>query len=93
MARSFAGLLVADGFRVDPDPPHTNTFLVFAEGDADEVNGRLASFMERTLAQPSGPWQAAEVPGWVVTEMAAQGGSLEHDPSDVAGGWREVVHG
>lgn len=92
-ARSFAELLVADGFRVAPDPPQTNTFLVFAPGEADEVNERLAAFMERTLLQPCGPWQAAEVPGWIVTEMAVQSASLEHDPADVAGWWREVVRG
>ena len=92
-ARSFAELLVADGLRVDPDPPQTNTFLVFAEGDADAVNERLAEFMERTRVQPCGRWQAAEVPGWVATEMAVQSGSLEHDPAVVAGWWREVVRG
>ena len=32
---------------VDPDPPHTNTFLVHAPGSADAVNERLAGFMER----------------------------------------------
>lgn len=92
-ARSFAELLVADGFRVDPDPPHTNTFLVFAEGDADAVNERLLAFMEREQLQPCSPWQTAEVPRFVVTEMAVQSGSLEHDPATVAEWWREVVRG
>lgn len=92
-ARSFAEALTADGFRADPDPPQTNTFLVFAEGDADEVNERLVAFMERERLQPCGSWMPAEVPGWIVTEMAAQAGSLDFDPATVAGWWREVVRG
>ena len=35
------------GLRVNPDPPHTNTFEVFAEGDADAINERAIAFMER----------------------------------------------
>ena len=34
-ARSLAAELTGSaGLRLTPDPPHTNTFLVFAEGDA-----------------------------------------------------------
>lgn len=90
-AQSFASALVDEGLRVEPDPPQTNTFLVFAPGDADEVNERLLAFMERELLQPCGAWRAADVPGWVVTEMAVQSASLEHDPATVAGWWREIV--
>lgn len=90
-AHAFAAALVDAGLRVEPDPPQTNTFLVFAPGDADAVNERLADVMERERLQPCGPWRAADVPGWVVTEMAVQAAALEHDPGTVAGWWRELV--
>lgn len=92
-ARAFAGELVQLGLRVDPDPPHTNTFLVFAEAAPDDVNERLAAFMERERVAPSGPWRAAEVPGFAVTEVAAQSGSLDFEPAVVARWWVELVAG
>jgi threonine aldolase len=92
-ARAFAAALVSAGFRVDPDPPHTNTFLVHVDGVAEELNERLAAFMERELVVPSSPWSASPVPGVVTTEVAAQSGSLDFDPVEVAGWWREIAFG
>ena len=46
--RSLATHLVAAGVRVNPDPPHTNTFELFAEGEPDAINERVIAFMERT---------------------------------------------
>ena len=62
-ARALAERLVAAGVRVNPDPPQTNTFEVFAEGEADAINERAIAFMERTGVQPCGVWRAASVPG------------------------------
>jgi threonine aldolase len=90
-ARSLAALLVAEGLVVDPDPPHTNTFLVHAPGVADEINERLVAFMERESVVPCGPWWEAAVPGFATTEIAVQAASLEFDPAVVAGWWREVA--
>jgi threonine aldolase len=90
-ARAFAAELSAAGFRVTPDPPHTNTFLVFAEADADAVNTRLADFMERELLAPGGPWWSSDVPGIAVTEMAVQSASLDFEPAQVAAWWREIA--
>jgi threonine aldolase len=92
-ARAFATELVAAGFRVDPDPPHTNTFEVFAEAEADAVNERLADFMERELLAPSASWRPSGVPGIASTEMAVQSASLEFDPAQVAAWWTEVAFG
>jgi threonine aldolase len=86
-ARAFAAELAAAGFRATPDPPHTNTFLVHAEGSADAVNERLAEFMERERVAPCGPWWDADVPGVATTEIAVQAGTVEHDPARVAGWW------
>jgi threonine aldolase len=90
-ARAFAAELTAVGFRVTPDPPHTNTFLVFAEADADAVNSRLADFMERELVVPAQPWRSSDVPGIAVTEMAVQSASLDFEPAQVAAWWREIA--
>ena len=47
MGQAFAAELAERGLRVQPDPPHTNSFLVFAEGDADEITERVVAFMEK----------------------------------------------
>jgi threonine aldolase len=90
-ARAFAAELTAVGFRVTPDPPHTNTFLVFAEASADAVNTRLAELMERELVVPAGSWWDSDVPGTAVTEMAVQAASLDFEPAQVAAWWRETA--
>jgi len=90
-ARTFASELVGLGFRVAPDPPHTNTFLVYADVDAEATNERLAQFMERESIVPSSPWVPAEVPGTAVTEMAAQSASLGFEPAELARWWAEIA--
>jgi threonine aldolase len=90
-ARSLATHLADAGMTVDPDPPHTNTFLVHAPGSADDINERLVAFMERESVVPSAPWWDAAVPGFATTEIAVQAASLDFDPAVVAGWWQEVV--
>jgi threonine aldolase len=89
-ARDLAAELVAVGFRVTPDPPHTNTFLVHAEGSADSINERLAAFMERERVAPCGSWWDSEVPGFAATEIAVQATTVAHDPARVAAWWSEL---
>ena len=55
-AGSLAEQLVERGLRVQPDPPHTNTFLVFADGDPDAITERVAEFMEKERVAPCGRW-------------------------------------
>jgi threonine aldolase len=90
-SRTLATELAARGLRPCPDPPHTNTFLLYAEGDADAISERVVEFMEREKVQPCGGWSPADVPGFVVTELAAAEPALDHDPATVAGWLADLV--
>ena len=90
--RALADLLVGAGIRVHPDPPQTNTFQLFVEGEADVVNERVIAFMERTRIQPCGVWRAAPVPGLVWCEVAVHAAALPRDPGEVAT-WLTTITG
>jgi threonine aldolase len=92
-ARSLAAELTQRGLRVTPDPPHTNTFLIYADGDPDEIAERKLAFMEREKIEPCGGWRAAQMPGTVVTEIAAHDAALAHAPAQAAAWIAEVVQG
>jgi hypothetical protein len=92
-ARALAEQLTAAGIRVNPDPPQTNTFELFAEGGADDVNERIIAFMERTRVQPCGLWQAAEVPGWATCEVAVHDAALPRQPGEVVEWLTEITRG
>jgi threonine aldolase len=92
-ARSLAAELTGQGFRVNPDPPHTNTFWVYADGDVDAIRERKVAFMEARSIEPFGGWRPAPVPGMVMTEVAAHDAALEHDPAQVAAWFAEIVLG
>jgi threonine aldolase len=92
-ARALAAELAARGLRPTPEPPHTNTFLVHAEGQADAVVERVIAFMEREKIQPCGGWWEAAVPGFVTTEVAVHDAALPHDPALVADWFVEVTGG
>ena len=92
-ARSFAGELVERGLRIQPDPPHTNTFLAFADGDPDAITERVAAFMEQEKVVPSGPWWPARAPGLAMTEVTIHGAALDKDPATVAGWYADLVSG
>jgi threonine aldolase len=83
-ARELATEVSTRGLRPDPDPPHTNTFLIHVEGEPDVVVDRVIAFMEREKIQPCGGWVAADVAGFVTTEVAVHDAALEHDPAQVA---------
>jgi threonine aldolase len=90
-ARKLAAELSTAGLRVTPDPPHTNTFLVYAEGEPDAITERVIAFMERERTQPCGGWWEAPVPGFAVTEVAVHDAALAHDPAQVAAWIAEVT--
>jgi hypothetical protein len=92
-ARDLATELSQRGLRPTPEPPHTNTFLVHAEGEADAVVERVIAFMEREKLQPCGGWWDAPVPGFVTTEVAVHDAALMHDPAQVADWFVEVTSG
>jgi threonine aldolase len=85
-ARVLAEHLVAAGIRVNPNPPHTNTFELFADGEPDAINERAIAFMERTSIQPCGAWRPGEVPGSATCEVAVHASALPRDPA-VVGSW------
>lgn len=90
-AQKLAAELSRAGLRVTPEPPHTNTFVVYAEGDADAITERLIAFMEREKTQPCGGWWGSPVPGFAMTEVAVHDAALEHDPAQVAAWVAEVA--
>jgi threonine aldolase len=90
-ARTFAGELVTRGFRVTPDPPHTNTFQAFADADPDAISERVLAFVETEQLVPSGGWWAARTPGVAMTEVAIHSAALRHDPAKVADWWASFI--
>ena len=91
-AKAFAAELVERGFRLQPDPPHTNTFLVFADGDPDAITERVVEFMEKEKVVPSGGWRAAQAPGVAMTEVTIHGAALDKDPATVAGWYADFLN-
>ena len=90
-ARAFAGELVAAGLRVNPSPPHINTFEVFADAPLHDVKERLAGLMEREKVQPCGSWRETAVPGVSTTEVSCYDAALAFDPAKVAAWYAEMA--
>ena len=44
----------------------------------------MVSWTETHGVVPSGLWQPADVPGWVVTELTCYDSALARDPAEVA---------
>jgi threonine aldolase len=83
-ARSLAAELTQQGLKVSPDPPQTNTFQLFADGEPEAIMARKAAFMEQHKIEPCGGWWPSQVPGTAMTEVAAHDAALGHDPAQVA---------
>jgi threonine aldolase len=90
-SRAFAAELVAAGLRVNPDPPHMNTFEVFADSPLPGLKERLVALMERERVQPSGSWVTTDVPGMSRTEVSCYESALGFEPATVAGWYAEVA--
>jgi threonine aldolase len=81
-ARAFAAELPSY-VAVQPTPPHTNQFKLYAAGDADVVNERvLALVEERHISLPA--WRAAQEAGRVSTEIFATDAALGLEPAEMA---------
>ena len=90
-ARTFAAALPA-GLTVQPAVPQTNQFLLYAGGDADQVNTRTATYVdEHRVGLPA--WSAATEPGRVRTEIAVGHAALSLDPAAMAGVLGRLVLG
>jgi hypothetical protein len=90
-AGSLAAELVERGLRVQPGPPHTNTFFVSVNGDPDAIMERVAEFMEKETVAPCGAWWSARAPGVAMTEVTIHGAALDKDPATVAGWYAELT--
>ncbi|MCW2797673.1 beta-eliminating lyase-related protein [Nocardioides sp.] len=90
-ARSLAAELVDRGLRVNPDPPHTNTFQLFVPGEAERILERTVDFMERELVDLCWGWRPAESPGTCWTEVTVLSGALDFEPEQVAGWFAGLV--
>jgi threonine aldolase len=72
-----AGLSSVDGVRVLPEPPHTNAFRLFVDVPHEhlvETGLRIAE--TRHVALVLG-WEAADVPGWALTEITVGDATLD----------------
>jgi threonine aldolase len=90
-AREVAAELVAAGLRVNPEPPPTNTFEVFADAPLEDIKRRLVTLMERERVQPCGGWRATDVPGMSTTEFTAYDSALTFEPKQVAAWFAEIA--
>jgi threonine aldolase len=88
---ALAGVLVDRGVRVNPDPPHTNTFELFAEGEPDAINERAIAFMERTRVQPCGVWRPSAAPGLAVCDVVVHDAALRRAAEEVAAWLTEII--
>ncbi|MGH3484916.1 MAG: threonine aldolase family protein [Nocardioidaceae bacterium] len=83
-AVELAKQLVATGLRIEPDPPHTNSFRIFTDESADDVNERLLTHLETTHEMVT-PWfKPAETPGWAWTEFVVGAATCEVDATEAA---------
>lgn len=83
-ARALAAALVDRGLTVNPAPPHTNTFEVFATGDPAAVGARVLDHLEQHGVLLTGPWRASEEPGRIVTDLVVTPDALALDVTEQA---------
>jgi threonine aldolase len=74
-----------DHVSVVPAVPHTGTFLLHADGEADEVNARLVAHAEEHGLMLTSPWSPTDQPGRVRCEIAVAEGALALDAVEMAG--------
>lgn len=92
-AVELAGALQSTGFRVFPEPPHTNSFRVYAPRVAEEIELAAVRRMEATRESISYTWQAADVPGWSWVELVVTPGTLQWRIDEVAKAYGELLEG
>ncbi|MCL8026402.1 threonine aldolase family protein [Nocardioides bruguierae] len=91
-ARAVGEELEARGLRVAPRPVQTAAFQVFAPAEDVEVaRAGWARVAARERVALCWPWGAADVPGWVVSEVTAGEALLEVEPARAAGWLAESV--
>jgi threonine aldolase len=83
--------LQSEGFRVFPEPPHTNSFRVYAPRAADAIEAAAVRRMEATREAISAPWQPADVPGWSWVEFVVIPNTLEWEVDEAAKAFGELL--
>ncbi|MGH3495950.1 MAG: threonine aldolase family protein [Nocardioidaceae bacterium] len=83
-AAGLATQLSAAGMRVVPDPPHTNAFCVYVEGDEAAVNERLLQHAEQEREAVMSYLSAAVTPGWLWAEFSVGAATIEAGIDTVA---------
>jgi threonine aldolase len=83
--------LQSEGYRVVPDPPHTNSFQVYAPRDAAVMNVAAVDRMERTRESICRPWQPAAVPGWSWIELVITPHTLQWPVAEVTKAFGELL--
>ncbi len=90
-AVELAVALQANGFRVFPEPPHTNSFRVYAPRPADKMERAAVRRMEATRESLTWTWQAADVPGWSWVELVVTPDTLAWPVDEVAKAFGELL--
>ena len=90
-AVELAATLEIAGFRVFPDPPHSNSFRVFAPRPADKIELAAVRRMEATRESISYRWQPADVPGWSWVELVVTPDTLRWDVDEVGKAFGELL--
>ena len=90
-AVELAAALQSRGFRVFPEPPHTNSFRVYAPRPAEQMEESAVRRMEATRESISGPWQPADVPGWSYVELVVTPDTLRWETDEAAKALAELL--
>ncbi|MFG1910487.1 threonine aldolase family protein [Kribbella sp. NPDC048928] len=83
--------LQSEGFRVFPEPPHTNSFRLYAPRAAESIELAAVERMERTRESLSFSWQSAGVPGWSWTELVMTPLTLDWQVDEIAKAFGELL--
>jgi threonine aldolase len=90
-AIELAVALQSEGYRVFPEPPHTNSFRVYAPRPADEIELAAVRRMEATRESISYTWQPADVPGWSWVELVVTPDTLQWQVDEAAKAFGELL--
>jgi threonine aldolase len=90
-AVELAMALQSEGFQVFPEPPHTNSFRLYAPCAAEAIELAAVERMETTRESICGPWQPADVPGWSWVELVMTPTSLEWAVDEITKAFRELL--
>jgi threonine aldolase len=91
-ARERAAVLGAlDGVRIFPDPPQTNSFVLFVDRPAAALTEAALRLAETEQVWTLGRVAASEVPGWSATEFIVQAENLDWSAEETAELVRRVL--